>query len=138
MDIDKSFLGTGWGFPPEFNKNSKSVRMVSSEEDIDESLRILMATKPQERIMQPAYGCGLKSLIFENINESTLTLMKDAIQRAVLFFEPRIDLEEIEIDEERADEGVLYIKLIYTVRTTNSRSNLVYPFYFLEGTNIPK
>ncbi len=138
MDIDKTFLGTGWGYPPEFDKNSRSVRLVSGIDDIDESLRVLMGTKPQERIMQPAYGCGLQTLIFENINESTLTLMKDAIQRAVLFFEPRIDLEEIEIDEERADEGVLYIKLIYKVRTTNSRSNLVYPFYFLEGTNIPK
>jgi len=136
MDTDQSFLGSGWGFPPEFNMNSKAVRMVSGEEDIDESLRILMATAPNERIMQPAYGCGLKLLVFENINESTLTLIRDTIQRAVLFFEPRIDLEDIEIDEGRAYEGLLSIKLNYRVRTTNSRSNLVYPFYFQEGTNI--
>lgn len=136
MDTDKSFLGTGWGFPPEFNKKSGTVGMVAGEEDIDESLRILIATLPKERVMQPAYGCGLKSLVFENITESTLTLVKDAIQRAVLFFEPRIDLEDIEINEEQAYGGVLYIKLHYTVRTTNSRSNLVYPFYFREATNL--
>lgn len=137
METDKSFLGRGWGFPPEFDKHSKSIRMVSGEEDIDESLRVLMATAPGERVMQPDYGCGLKLRVFENINESNLTSIKDAIRHAVLFYEPRITLENIEIDEERADEGVLYIKLIYTVRTTNSRSNLVYPFYFQEGTNIP-
>lgn len=110
--------------------------MVSGGADINESLRILIATLPKERVMQPAYGCGLKALVFENINESTLTLMRDAIQRAVLFFEPRIDLEDIEINEEQAYDGVLYIKLHYTVRTTNSRSNLVYPFYFREATNL--
>lgn len=136
MGTDQSFLGSGWGFPPEFNKRSGAVRMVAGEEDIEESLRILMATKPRERVMQPDYGCGLKSLVFENIDSSSLTLIRDAIRRAVLFFEPRIDLDEIEIDEGRAYEGLLYIKLNYTVRATNSRSNLVYPFYFLEGTNI--
>lgn len=137
MNINNSFLGSGWGFPPEFNKHSKTVRMAAGEEDIDESLRILMATAPKERVMQPAYGCGLKSLLFETINESTITVIKDTIRRAVLFFEPRIDLENIEVDDTQAYEGVLYIELIYRVRTTNSRSNLVYPFYFLEGTNIP-
>lgn len=136
MDQDKTFLGTGWGFPPEFNKRSGTVRMSSAEEDINESLRILMATIPMERVMQPAYGCGLKLMVFENINESTLTLIRDEIQRAVLFFEPRVTLENIEFDESQAYEGELKIKLNYIVRTTNSRSNLVYPFYFLEGTNI--
>lgn len=136
MSVDKSFLGAGWSFPPEFNRDAGEVRMVHGAEDIDESLRILMATMPKERVMQPAYGCGLKLLVFENINESTLTLIRDAIQRAVLYFEPRVNLESIEIDEEQAHEGILYLKLNYTVRTTNSRSNLVYPFYFQQGTNI--
>ncbi|HZW23877.1 MAG TPA: GPW/gp25 family protein [Gallionella sp.] len=136
MSADQSFLGAGWGFPPEFNRDAGTVRMVHGAEDIDESLRILMATVPKERVMQPAYGCGLKQLVFESINESTLTLIRDAIGRAVLYFEPRVDLEEIEIDEEQAQEGVLLIKLNYRVRTTNSRANLVFPFYFLQGTNL--
>lgn len=136
MAGDTSFLGTGWGFPPEFNKTSRAVRMVAGKDDIDESLRILMATVPLERVMQPSFGCGLKALVFESINESTITLIKDAIQRAVLFFEHRINLENIEIDDTRAEQGLLYIELDYTIRTTNSRSNLVYPFYFREGTNI--
>ena len=136
MNTDNSFLGSGWGFPPQFNKKLGSVKMVSAEEDIQESLRILLATKPNERVMQPSFGCGLKTMVFENINSNVLAMIRDTIKRAVLFFEPRIDLEEIEIDELRAYEGLLAIKLIYTIRTTNTRTNLVYPFYFMEGTNI--
>lgn len=136
MDSDKSFLGKGWGFPPQFDKQTGEVRTVSGEEDIEESLRILMSTLPRERVMQPSYGCGLKGLVFESINESTLTQMRDTIQRAVLFFEPRIELDDVEFNEEDAYGGILYIKLHYTVRTTNTRTNLVYPFYFREGTDI--
>lgn len=135
MTTEKSFLGTGWGFPPEFSRNEGAVRMVSGLQDIDESLRILISTIPQERIMQPAYGCGMKMQVFETINETTLTLLKDAIGRAILFFEARIDVERIDIDQDSAGEGILYIDLHYVVRTTNSRSNLVYPFYFREATN---
>lgn len=134
--MDKSFLGRGWGFPPAFDRRSRSARMVAGEDDIRESLRILLATVPGERVMQPAYGCGLKLQVFESINESTLTLIRDSIERAVLFFEPRITLESVEMDAAQSYDGLLLIKLVYTVRTTNSRSNMVYPFYFLEGSNI--
>lgn len=136
METDKSFLGRGWGFPPAFDRRSRAARMVAGEEDIDESLRILMSTAPGERVMQPAYGCGLRALVFEDLSEGTLATARDMIQRAVLFFEPRVTLDNVEIDVTDRAEGVLYIKLVYTVRTTNSRSNLVYPFYFLEGTNV--
>ena len=137
-DIDKSFLGIGWSFPPEFHKhgNSIGVKMVSEEEDIAESLRILLLTVPGERIMQPSYGCGLQAMVFETINESTVTELKDIIERSVLFFEPRITLESVDIDTEEALDGVLKIQLNYTVRRTNTRSNIVYPFYFLEGSQV--
>lgn len=136
MESDKAFLGRGWGFPPDFARRSKAARMVAGEEDIRESLRILLATSPGERVMQPAYGCGIKAMVFENIDESTLTLIRDAVERAVLYFEPRLDLNDVEIDVAGAGAGILRITLHYTVRETNTRSNLVYPFYFLEGTNV--
>lgn len=137
-DIDKSFLGIGWGFPPEFHKhaNAIGVKMVAEEEDIGESLRILLSTVPGERIMQPGYGCGLHAMVFETINESTITELKDIIERAVLFFEPRITLESVDIDTDESLEGRLKIQLNYTVRKTNTRSNIVYPFYYLEGSQV--
>lgn len=136
MDQDRAFLGRGWSFPPEFDRVAKAIKMVSGEEDIEESLRILLSTVPGERVLQPSYGCGLKRLVFEQVTESTITEIKDLIERAVLFFEPRISLALIEVDADRVYEGLLMIRLHYTVRMTNTRSNMVYPFYFLEGTNL--
>lgn len=136
MAIDNSFLGTGWRFPPAFGHAGRGAVLVSAEEDIRESLYILLSTTPGERIMQPTYGCDLRSLVFEGLDTSTITAMQDMIRRAVLFFEPRIDIERIDIDDTQAAEGILTLHLHYTIRTTNSRSNMVYPFYFLEGTNL--
>ena len=137
-DVDKSFLGIGWSFPPEFHKfaDAFGVKMVEEEEDIRESLKILLSTRPGERVMQPAFGCGLQAMVFDTINESTITEIKDIIERAILFFEPRITLEDIDVGTEDALEGRLNIQLNYCVRKTNTRSNIVYPFYHLEGSQV--
>lgn len=141
MAVDQSFLGTGWSFPPRFHKHTGrddggALDMVSGEDDIRESLLILMSTAPGERVMQPAYGCGLKTLVFDNVTESTLTEIRDLIERAILFFEPRITVERIDIADDRIEEGLLTIDIVYRVRSTNTRSNIVYPFYFMEGTHV--
>jgi hypothetical protein len=133
---DKGFLGIGWGFPPTFNRHEKDVGMVSEEADIQEALRILLFTVPGERIFHPAYGCGLKLMVFEQVTESAVTEIRDVIERAVLFFEPRITLNTVEVDAEDVYEGQLKIRLHYTIRTTNNRSNMVFPFYYQEGTRL--
>ena len=134
----KAFLGTGWGFPPEFYRENGSivVRTVDEEEDIRESLNILLNTRPGERVMHPTYGCAIYKKVYEQITEGTVTEIKDMISRAVLFFEPRITLNSIDIETDGAIEGRLRIQLNYTVRTTNNRSNVVFPFYYLEGTHV--
>lgn len=137
-DQDNSFLGTGWGFPPQFERNNGvlELQMVSLEVDIQESLAILLATGPGERVMQPTFGCGLKGMIFEHIDESLITELKDLIERAILFFETRISVDELHIDTDDVYDGLIKIHIDYTITTTNTRSNLVYPFYFQEGTEI--
>jgi hypothetical protein len=130
---DRAFLGRGWSFPPEFNRSSGEVIMVSEDEDIRESLRVLFTTAPGERVMNPAYGCGLKLLIFENISESTVTEIKDVTERAILFFEPRVYLNRIDVTAEDLYDGIVNLSINYTVRSTNNRSNMVFPFYFREG-----
>ena len=135
-NIDRAFLGTGWSFPPEFTKPVGGVMMVSEEDDIRESLTILLSTAPGERTMYPAYGCGLKALIFDSISESTVTEIMDVIERAILFFEPRITLDRVEVDTDTMYDGLIKIQLTYTIRATNSRSNMVYPLYFQEGINV--
>jgi phage baseplate assembly protein W len=136
VTADAAFLGTGWAFPPRFDPASGRAVMVSLADDVAESLRILMATTPGERVMQPTYGCGLKRLVFAHMDQSTLTEIRDAIEQAVLFHEVRITLDEVVLDTEHLHEGRLHISLHYTVRQTNTRHNVVFPFYHLQGTGL--
>lgn len=136
MEEKKSFLGTGWSFPVSFDEDLKSVSLVSEEEDIRQSLGLLLNTTPGERITKPEYGCDLESFIYKPISSETEFLMKEAIRNAVYRFEPRIKLEDIEIDTTQKLEGVVNIRLFYLIRKVNVRTNIVYPFYFDEGTEI--
>ncbi|MET0395050.1 MAG: GPW/gp25 family protein [Chitinophagaceae bacterium] len=138
MEAKKSFLGTGWSFPPAFTKNPCQVLMVSDEEDIRQSLQILLSTRHGERIMQPEYGCNLDVLLFEPVTTSLITFVKDLIEKAVLYHEPRIDLKRTDIRTDQIMEGLLLIELEYVIRSTNSRYNLVYPFYLNEAEQQPK
>ena len=138
MEAKKSFLGTGWSFPPAFIKKPCQVLMVSDEEDIEQSLKILLSTRHGERIMQPEYGCNLDVLLFEPVTTSLITFVKDLIEKAVLYHEPRIDLKRTDIKTDRIMEGLLLIELDYVIRSTNSRYNLVYPFYLNEAEQQPK
>ena len=130
-----SFLGTGWGFPPTFDRNRKGVGMISDEEDIRSSLHILLTTDVGERVMRPKYGCNLHRLVFEPMNITLQTYMKDLIRTAILYFEPRIILNDVTLTPE-ALEGRVLIDVDFTIAGTNTRTNYVYPFYTHEGTEI--
>jgi len=134
MSISTSFLGTGWGFPPQFSSTPGQVAMLSDEDDIRSSLEILLSTRPGERVMRPDYGCNLDELVFEPLTTTFKTYIKDLITTAILYYEPRIDVNKIELDDTGEVEGRILISIDYTVRSTNSRYNFVYPFYKNENT----
>ena len=136
MANNGSFLGTGWSFPPSFQKKTASANLSSEEKDICESLIILLSTRPGERVMNPAYGCNLDDLLFAPLTLTLKSFVKDLIETAILYFEPRINIESIDIEQNRDLEGELLIKIEYVVRSTNTRTNLVYPFYRGEGTDL--
>lgn len=132
LDADV-FLGRGWNFPPILTEDG--VKMVAYEKDIEQSLRVLFSTSPGERVNRYDYGCPLRRYAFEPIYTQTLVRMRNDITRAITLFEPRIVVEDVTF-EEHADKGLLLIRITYTILRTNSRSNMVYPFYLNEGTNI--
>lgn len=135
MKHRKTFLGIGWKFPPTFDKETMSVQMVSEEEDIRESLFILLSTKPGERVMLPEYGCNLQSAVFDTINTETINRIRSYVSHAILYFEPRINVEKIDISTESEKDGLLLINVEYQITNTNRRSNMVYPYYIIEGTD---
>jgi uncharacterized protein len=134
LAAESAFLGAGWSFPPTFGRGGAEVAMVAGVEDIQQSLHILLATRLGERVMQDTFGCGLESVVFEEIDQGLLNTLNRSITDAILYHEPRITLEQIEIDERAEQPGLLLISLVYTVRATNSRFNLVYPFSINEAT----
>ena len=137
MANEKSFLGTGWSFPPTFKKEKGGVIMSSDVVDINSSLEILFSTGLGERLMLPTYGSDLSRFLFEPISTTLKTYMKDLINDAILYHEPRIKLLDLQLITENM-EGRIDITLEYMVKITNSRYNYVYPYYLEEGTNISK
>ena len=131
-----SFLGRGWGFPPTFSKGSRSVGMLQDEEDIRSSLEILLSTRIGERIMQPTFGCNLEDLVFENLDTGLKTYIADLVRTAILYHEPRIEVENVALEKVTDNEGVILINIDYRIRSTNSRQNYVYPYYQQEGSNL--
>lgn len=130
-DGGDSFLGTGWGFPPEFS--ASGARMVSGEKDILESLQILFRTAPGERFLRPDYGLRLDDLLFEPLSTTAVSFLKDRIRTGLLIHEPRIETHSIDVDSSRAADGALVVSLEFSVLATNNRYNLVFPFYLRDS-----
>lgn len=135
MDTD-TFLGEGWSFPPHFDKKTGQLVMTTGVTDINKSLEILLSTRLGERIMLPNYGCNLEELLFQPLDVTLKTYIKELITTAILYFEPRIDAQKITLDTTNELNGEILIKIEYIIRITNSRANMVFPFYKTEGTEV--
>lgn len=135
METEQSFLGKGWSYPPEFNHEMGELDMLKDEADIKSSLEILLSTRLGERVMLPDYGCNLDELLFSPLDLTLKTYVIELIKTAILYHEPRIDVNKVEIDPTNELEGELLINIDYTIRSTNSRKNMVYPFY-KEGSEL--
>lgn len=129
---DKSFLGKGWAFPPQFHEGLNPVKMTADEEDIEESLRILLSTRRGERTMRPEFGTDMHHKVYHNMDLTMRTQLRSAIEKAVLYYEPRITLTHVQFDVSEERDGVLRVLLEYVVRQTNARGNMVYPYYYEE------
>lgn len=136
VDQSQAYLGTGWGFPPTFDRDARQVTLVSGKDDIYESLQVLLTTSLGERVMQPTYGCNLTELLFEPLSPSVASNIKELIRTAILYHEPRIRLESLDLSLNRQLEGVVDIQVDFTILSTNSRFSYVYPFYLKEGAGL--
>ena len=132
-----SFLGTGWAFPPEFDKDAGTVEMVSDYKDIEQSLNILLSTSLGERVMQPDYGCNLNDYMFESLSSTLIGIIKHHVENAILYYEPRIVAENVDVtaaDSFDLIEGKFSISVEYSIPQTNSRFNYVYDYYLNEAS----
>ena len=138
--MSKPFLGVGWSFPLEVvsagergNAKPGELRVAEYEESVRQSIWLILGTSKGERVMRPDFGCGIYDLVFETNSASSAGRIEEEVRNALLFFEPRIDVLEVRV-ENGADGEVLMINIDYQVRATDNMFNLVYPFYLERGS----
>jgi phage baseplate assembly protein W len=130
-----NFLGSGWKFKlgdgadVGLGLEGGRVARVADEELIRQSLWLILSTAPGERVARPEFGCGIHNLVFGNNDPETLGDVNHAVEEALSRFEPRIDVLGVDARPHATEPNLLVIQLQYAVRATNSRFNLVYPFY---------
>jgi uncharacterized protein len=127
---DPSFIGRGFRFPMGVNHRGE-IALTSGPEDLDCSIRVVLATAPGERVMRPMFGCRIWDLLFEPVNANTLGIMAQAVREAMAQWEPRAEVVDVAVIPDDDDSSLVRIHVTYVVRTTNDRRNLVYPFYLI-------
>lgn len=138
MAEEKSFLGRGWAFPVTFNKVLGKVSMVSDELDIRQSLQIYLATRRGERLLRLPYGSVMYDYAFERASYTNLNFICESLKNDLRIYEPRIIVHKVTFDTKNVNDGLVHFMVDYEIQSTNVRDNIVYPFYILEGTNIPE
>jgi len=133
LDQSKAFLGVGWRFAPCVTPDGR-VALAVYEEDIREAILIILGTGLGERVMRPDFGAGLNDFVFEPLSSTTLHLVRTRVQEALVKWEPRIDVLDVEVSADTTEHNKLLISVTYRVRATNTQFNLVYPFYLEEGS----
>ena len=135
--MGQQFVGAGWAFPPRPDATG-SIALVRGEREIEESIRLVLATSPGERPMRPEFGCAIHDYVFAPADAGTAGQVAYEIRLALDRWEPRIEVVGIDVRFDAVEDGVLYIDISYTVRGTNDPRNLVFPFYVIpaheEGT----
>jgi phage baseplate assembly protein W len=130
--MSADFLGRGWAFPVAVDQASGRILPASGDEGIRQAIQIILGTAPGERPMLPDFGCRLQEMVFGLNNASLAGLAETAVREALVRWEPRIDVLGVTAGASPDHPELLLIQVQYEVRSTNSRYNLVYPFY-LEG-----
>ncbi len=127
----KSFLGTGLAFPLQLNQRGE-IAMVSGEKDIEQSIAIILGTRLGERVMRPTFGCRAQDLMFEPRDATMFTLMRTYVEEALKFWEPRINVTNVDISLDSAYDGAVFVEIQYQIKDTHDVRSIVYPF-FLSG-----
>jgi phage baseplate assembly protein W len=133
MEERKDFLGLGWAMPVDVDPQTGFIATAAHEDDIRQSIRIILETVPGERVMRPDFGCGIHEMVFETIDSTTMERIRSEVGSALRRNEARIEVMGVTIAEDATPQGMLLVEVEYQIRRTNQIGNLVFPFYFKEG-----
>ncbi|WP_323789887.1 GPW/gp25 family protein [Psychroserpens sp.] len=131
-----TFLGSGWAFPVSFSVANGQVKVTKSEDNINDSIDIILQTIRGERSLQPDFGSGLQQFFFRKMDETLKGEIRDAVEVSLLNNEPRITVKKIDVQFADLVQGIININIVYVYNKTNTRHNYVFPFHLKEGTNL--
>jgi phage baseplate assembly protein W len=126
--VSEEFIGAGWAFPVRTDATGR-IALVSHEREIEGSIRLILGTAFGERPMRPDYGCAIHDYVFAGVDTEIAGRIASAVRSSLLRWEPRIEVEDVEIQFDQADAALIYIDIRYSVGDTNDPRNLVFPFY---------
>ncbi len=130
--MSEEFIGRGWAFPLRTDTTG-GIALVSREREIEEAIRLVLGTSPGERPMRPEFGCRIHEYVFASADGGTASAIAAEVKSSLRRWEPRIDVEEVQVTFDGRDPTVMYIDIRYSIRRTNDRRNLVFPFYVIPG-----
>jgi Bacteriophage baseplate protein W len=130
--MGKEFIGKGWRFPI-IPGPTGALAYNDAEDNVEQSLRLLLLTRLGERVMRGDFGSRLGELVFAPGSEQNLRALENEVQNAILKFEPRVDVLDVTAEADAADPTKITVALSYRVRRTNTRDTLVFPFYLVRG-----
>jgi len=128
--MGERFVGSGWAFPMRVSP-AGSFTMVTGEREIEEAMRLVLATAPGERPMRPEFGCAIHDLVFAPVNDRTIGRIRYEVRTCLDRWEPRIEVGSVDVTVEPSDASILYIDVSYSIRGTNNPRSLVFPFYVI-------
>ncbi len=124
-------VGRGWAFPPQLD-NRGGVALTTPENELQQSIYIILSTAPGERVMRPEFGCRIQDYIFAPANSGTAAAVEAEVRLALTRWEPRIELLDVTVSLNDTARGELIINIRYAVKATNDERSLVYPFYLMQ------
>ena len=128
IDENTKYIGHGWNFPLRTDSGGR-IKLVTGNEDIEQSIHIILETSPGERVMRPEFGCRAKNMVFENMNVETFAMMEMHIKNALTMWEPRIILQDVKVEPDYSHDGMILCEIIYEINATHDIRNIVHPFY---------
>ena len=128
--MSEEFVGSGWAFPLRVDAGG-GIALVSQEREIEEAIRLILGTAYGERPYRPEFGCGIHDYVFAPADASTAGRMAYEVEVSLDRWEPRIDIQSIDVTFDERDRSILYINVSYAIRGGNDPRNLVFPFYVI-------
>jgi hypothetical protein len=133
-DRSREYLGRGLAFPLRVNARGE-IALASGERDVEQSIKIVLGTRPGERVMRPEFGCRAHERLFEPRNAATETLIQQDVFEALERWEPRIEVQSVQVFTDEGPDGAFWVEIDYTIKTTHDQRSIVYPFFLVGEEN---